>query len=183
MSDSVAAVLNDTQQTQVRALTRQYIQKASIYAKCSTPEIKITFDLRGAAAGLYCVRSGRPEIRYNPYIFARYYDDNLANTIPHEVAHYVADLLFGARNIKPHGSEWRKIVVALGACTQRTHHYDLTGIPRRSEQQYIYICNCREHKISSRRHNRINRGKMRYRCQLCNAELIIKPDRTSKDYE
>lgn len=173
----MTASLSGDQQAQIVSTTKHCIQQASVYAQCKVPDIRIRFDLEGATAGQYRVRNGCAEIRYNPYIFAKYFEDNLANTVPHEVAHYLADLIYGARNIKPHGVEWRQIMGVLGAPALRSHGYDLSGIPQRRERRYTYRCNCREHQLSSTRHNRIKDGKTRYFCRLCSVELTDNPAR------
>ncbi len=58
--------------------------------------VPVRFELQGRAAGMYRVHKGERVIRYNPYIFSKYFDDSLANTVPHEVAHYITDVLLRA---------------------------------------------------------------------------------------
>ena len=38
----------------------------------------------------------------------------LSDTVIHEVAHYIVDCLYGFQRVKPHGPEWKSIMVDLG---------------------------------------------------------------------
>lgn len=120
---------------------------------------------------MYVVKKGVAEIRYNPYIFAKYFEENLADTVPHEVAHYIADRLYGIRCIRPHGPEWRTIMQVFEANSRASCRYDLSGIPQRKERRHSYQCQCRVHELSARRHNAIGGGRMQYRCQHCGSRL------------
>ncbi|MGD2055902.1 MAG: SprT-like domain-containing protein, partial [Gammaproteobacteria bacterium] len=131
------------------------------------------FDLQGRAAGMYRVREGRRWIRYNPWIFARHLEDSLGQTIPHEVAHYVTDILYGLANIRPHGVEWRAVMHALGAEPRATGRYDLEGIPVRGQRRFDYRCDCTTHRLSICRHNRVQRSERTYVCRYCKAPLVF----------
>jgi SprT protein len=153
--------------------TRACLRRAGeIYRREFAP-IPVRFDLRGRAAGMYRVREGRRWIRYNPWIFARHPEDSLGQTIPHEVAHYIADALYGLRNIRPHGVEWQAVMHALGAEPRATGRYDLEGIPVRRQRRYDYHCDCTTHQLSSCRHNRVRRREMTYVCRYCGAPLVV----------
>lgn len=131
----------------------------------------ISFDLKGRAAGMYLSGRTYKRIRFNPYIFAKYFQDNLNTTVPHEVSHYISDILYGLHSIRPHGSEWQKIMQTFGVDPVRTCNYDLDGIPLRRYQRYSYHCGCSSHSLTSRRHNKVRRGETRYSCRLCGNEL------------
>lgn len=153
--------------------TTARIQQASELFARNFVEIPVLFDLRGRAAGMYRVRNGERVIRYNPFIFNRYFDDNLAQTVPHEVAHYVADMVYGFRNIRPHGQEWKQIMQFFGADTRATSQYDLEGLPMRRYRQFRYRCQCRQHGLTARRHNRIERNQAQYFCKQCGGRLMF----------
>lgn len=121
---------------------------------------------------MYRVTKNQRQIRYNPYIFSKYFDDNLAVTVPHEVAHYVADVVYGIKNIRPHGKQWKMLMDRFGADASRTCSYDLSGIPVRAARRHAYSCECSTHKLTSIRHNKIQRGTARYFCKTCRTELI-----------
>ena len=165
--------IDQSQQHRVVAATRDTVQQAERLFEREFHLPAIRFDLSGRTVGMYRVRRRQQEIRYNPYIFGKYFDDNLANTVPHEVAHYLADELFGARNIRPHGTEWRTIMQRLGAEPAVTCQYDLSGIPQRRQRRFEYSCGCSRHAISAVRHNRVQGGKGRYLCRQCRQPLVF----------
>jgi SprT protein len=170
----VVVPLNDCAQEQVRAATQSYIDNASAIYGQPFAAVRVLFDLRGRIAGMYRVRDGLPEIRYNPWLFAKYFDDNLAVTVPHEVAHYVAHILHRRRRIRPHGPEWRAVLLDLGATdTARTCRYDMSGIPVRRQRLHAYRCSCRTHTLTTRRHNRVSKREMRYICRHCGGDLVF----------
>jgi SprT protein len=165
--------IGERQRRQVCAATRACLRHAAGICRVEFPPIDIRFDLSGRAAGMYRVRQGRRCIRYNPYILARYFDEGLAETVPHEVAHYATDVLFGLANIRPHGAEWQDLMRALGAEPRATASYDLTGVPVRRQRRFSYRCSCTVHHLSTRRHNRIRLESAAYICRRCKAPLVF----------
>jgi len=159
------------QRRQVVAATTACLVRAGEILGRRFAEIPVLFDLTGRAAGMYRVSRGERVIRYNPYIFAKAFADNLASTVPHEVAHYVVDLVYGRDHARPHGPEWRQVMAALGADPGRTHAYDLTGVPLRNQRRHPYHCACTTHQLTTRRHYQVLRGKMSYRCRHCGGRL------------
>jgi SprT protein len=164
-------VITQAQQQHIISQTDHAISRAADYYNIKLPPIPVLFDLKGRAAGMYRVRGRQRVIRYNLAIFSRYFDDNIENTVPHEVAHYVTDMLWGLRKIRPHGKEWKQVMHALGATPEVTCRYDLSGMQLRKQQRYPYQCDCTLHALSAVRHNRICQGKMHYRCRQCGGTL------------
>jgi len=163
--------INAAQQERVVKETLVYIhQAAKIFDRRFKP-IPVLFDLSGRAAGMYKVNKKQKLIRYNPFIFSKFFDDNLAVTVPHEVAHYITDQVFGMRQIRPHGQEWRALMAEFRADPSTTSDYDLEGIPLRTQRKHVYVCGCTSHKLSSSRHNNVVRGCARYFCRKCKDEL------------
>ncbi|MDH5473190.1 MAG: SprT-like domain-containing protein [Gammaproteobacteria bacterium] len=165
--------ISSKQQMQVLEKTESYIQMAAAIFKRTIVSIPVYFDLKGRAAGMYISEHKHHYIRYNPYIFAKYFDDNLLTTVPHEVAHYISDVIYGLNHIKPHGAEWKNIMHLFGAEPNITSDYDLTGIPVRKLQRFEYQCGCTTHQLSAIRHNKIMRGKMSYRCRYCGSPVVF----------
>lgn len=163
--------IGEKQQQRVLETTSSYIQRASSLFDIACVKIPVSFDLRGRSAGMYQVRGKVKRIRYNPWIFSLHYEANLRETVPHEVAHYVADQLFGLSNIQPHGKEWRAIMRTLGVEPRATADFDLTGVPVRRQRRHRYRCSCREYQLTTSRHNKICRQQAVYHCRLCGAEL------------
>ena len=156
--------------------TQAYIDKASTLLGRQFGMIPVRFDIRGRAAGMYRVRWNQREIRYNPYIFAKYFTDNLAITVPHEVAHYIVDMVYGIHRVKSHGKEWRSLMDLLGAEAKATCCYELDGIPLKSQQRFPYQCGCQTHMFTTRRHNQAQKAIVQYRCRSCGDTLTPKPE-------
>ena len=167
-------------QEQVIERTQHFIKSAGEYYSRSFKDIPVLFDLTGKAAGMYRIKAGQRVIRYNPYVFAKYYDDNYKETIPHEVAHYITDMLYGLRKIRPHGSEWKSVMDVFGVAANRTANYDLSGLPVRKHQIYVYHCGCQNFELTSRRHNKIIRGTGHYMCRDCGGKLLFVKNQESK---
>ena len=174
--------IDHSRQQKVATETFRYIQLANNELGCAIEEIPVLFDLKGQVAGMYRM-SGRGKniqrvIRYNPWLFAKYWDDNFTTTIPHEVAHYVAEQLFG--RVRPHGQEWKNLMVLFNADSARTCNFDMTGIPTRSVKTVAYQCACRSHQLSLIRHNKVLRRGARYLCKFCNQPLVAAASLSSR---
>lgn len=157
-------------QNEVINLTYQHIRRAGNLYETRFKEIPVVFDLSGQSAGMYKRDKEVRMIRYNPWIFARYFEQNLRQTVPHEVAHYIADSLYSGKThgrIKPHGKEWREIMLSFGVEGKRLADFNLEGIPVRKYRYFTYICGCQSHSLSSRRHNKVMRNQRRYQCRRC----------------
>lgn len=165
--------ISDHQQTIVVAKTAQFIRVAEITYGREFGQIPVYFDLSGRASGMYKVKGRERCIRYNPYIFALYFEQHLIDTVSHEVAHYIADCTYGSTYIKPHGAEWRAIVVEIGGDTSRTFNHELEGVPLRKHRQVAYSCQCGERQLGIRRHNKVCRGEAVYKCRQCHDELVL----------
>jgi SprT protein len=161
------------QQQAVRQATDSCLRRAEEICRRDFAPIPVIFDLHGRSAGMYRVRNGRCSIRYNPYIFAKFFEDNLAATVPHEVAHYVTDMLYGLHRIRPHGVEWQAVMRSLGAEPRACGDYDLSGVPVRRQRRFTYACGCTTHRLTSQRHNKVGRGESLYRCRRCGGPLVF----------
>lgn len=159
------------QQRQIVTIAREYMGKAAAHFGVELEPIPMYFDISGRAAGMYCVRRRERFIRFNPYLFAKYFEPSLHDTVPHEVAHYVTDVLYGLNNIRPHGREWRSVMHIFGAEPKTVGDFDLDGVPVRRQRRFPYVCGCRRHALSASRHFRVQRGKARYFCRDCGDQL------------
>ena len=165
--------IDDQLREVVTTATARCISRANGLLETTIVDIPVRFDLNGRAAGMYRVVRGQPTIRYNPYLFAKYFDENYATTIPHEVAHYLTDVVYGYTNVKPHGREWRTVMRMLGADASVHCDFDLDGIPTRHYRRVPYICGCQLHELTKVRHNRVQHKGVRYFCRACRAELVL----------
>ena len=165
----------DLQQAQVEDRTESFICQAEAIFSREFERIPVLFDLAGRTAGMFKVAGRQRCIRYNPWIFAKYFEENLSDTVPHEVAHYVVHEVYGRRRIKPHGTQWQALMHLYGANAGVTFNLDLEGIPQRSQKTHPYRCDCRTHDVSTTRHNRVKRGTARYHCRFCDGQLGYAP--------
>jgi SprT protein len=167
--------IGQARQALVVEKTRYYVARAEqIYQKKFSP-LPIQFDLSGSSAGMYKVWGRQHCIRYNPWIFAKYFDENLEGTVPHEVAHFAVDQTYRRSSVKPHGIEWQRLMHEFDANAEVTFNLDLTGIPQRKQRRHRYRCGCQEHMLSSTRHNRALRRKGIYHCVNCGEKLLYTP--------
>lgn len=166
------APIGPEQQREVIAATEEYIEQAGRLYRRQFKSIPILFDLSGRTAGMFKVVGRKRCIRYNPWIFAKYYTENLSDTVPHEVAHYIIYELYVTGTVKPHGRQWRALMAHFGADPGVTFNLDLEGIPSRKQKTHPYRCNCTVHQVSSTRHNRVLKGKGQYLCRLCDSSLV-----------
>ena len=173
MSGLIVEPIDDRQRRQVCEATLACLQRAERLFGLKHRPIPVDFDLTGRAAGMYRVQRNHRVIRYNPYIFARYFEHGLDTTVPHEVAHYVTDRLHGLSRIQPHGTEWQAVMRALGVEPRASAHFDLEGMPLRRQRRYVYRCACSTHQISACRHNKVVNGKARYQCRSCGSLLTM----------
>ena len=152
-------------------LVNDYIDQASHIFERSFEQIEVRFDLTGRAAGMYKVTPAAKLIRFNPYHFAKFIDENMHETVPHEVAHYISDQVYGLRHIRPHGKEWQAIMWKFGVEPKRTFSYSLEGIPTRVHKRHTYSCDCMQYEITTRRHNNIQSGRAEYSCRQCGSKI------------
>lgn len=157
-------------QTEAAARTRALLSQALRSLGREPQGLEIRFDLRGGAAGQARFGGKGPwVIRYNPILLRENPQSFIAQTVPHEVAHLLAYLRHG-RRIRPHGPEWRAIMLQLGAAPERCHRYDLTRVPRRALRVFPYHCGCGDHELSTIRHHRVLAGQT-YLCRRCTNPL------------
>lgn len=169
--------LNPQQQAKVIVETEKFIKLAAQYFNKDFPFIPVLFDLKGQTVGMYKRTSQKQVIRYNPAIFAKYFDDNVQVTVPHEVAHYIVDAYYRSgllnrlrnhrKSIRPHGAEWKALMKYFGADASRLANYSLEGIKRRRYRTVPYLCGCRTHALGIRRHNKVIKQQARYHCRRC----------------
>ncbi len=160
---------------QVLEATEDFICRAEDICGRGFERIPVLFDLSGRAAGMFKAIGERRWIRYNPWIFGKYFEENLRDTVPHEVAHYIVHETCGRRKVRPHGPQWQALMARFGADPGVTFDLDLEGVPQRRQKTHPYRCACRVHEVSTTRHNRVLKGAGRYHCRYCDAQLVYAP--------
>jgi SprT protein len=138
------------------------------------PDVAVRLDLRGASAGqLRQYRNGDLVIRYNLAMAAAQPEAFIAQTVPHEVAHVITHVCHG--RVRPHGAEWRRVMAWFGFDEPtRCHDFAPPGGPSRRQRRWDYRCGCREHQLSTTRHNRAQQG-LAYICRACGMPLRYQP--------
>ena len=170
-ASSRAATLDAARQRIVVDATVGRIEEASGRYGVAMAPVTICFDLRGTSAGVYRSDGRVRQIRYNTLIFARYFEENLVETVPHEVAHYVVDVVFGRRGIRPHGVQWKGVMSDFGVSATVRHDWNLEGMGVRRQRRFTYRCDCGVHEVTAVRHYRIRDRHAVYRCRRCRALL------------
>lgn len=163
--------LDQSQIKQVIAQTQYYIELANRQLELDLSMIDVCFDLKGRASGMFVVRHHRQYIRYNEIIFSEYFEDNLCNTVGHEVAHYVVHSKYGIRSVKPHGNEWKKVMALFKLKPEVTSSYNVSELPLHRQNNFSYSCICTTHQLSTTRHNRVQRRTAVYKCRKCKQPL------------
>ena len=131
------------------------------FPKASFPNPTIKMDLAGKNAGVCCSRKNL--IRFNLELLLQNKEDFIHNTVPHEVAHYVTDIL--APYSKPHGNEWKAVMKLFGASPAVYHNYKVAPSKHR-KRSYLYRCACRDHYFTKLLHKRAQ-GGIKYTCNAC----------------
>ncbi len=118
------------------------------------------FPRTGKAVGKVFLRpDGTITFQVTREAMARWPEETLAETLPHEVAHLVCRAEFpGAR---PHGRRWREICRALGGSGERSHGHPASAARRC--RRYLYQTACGEQFwLGPVRHRRAQRGTVYY---------------------
>ncbi len=163
---------------ELAAATQQRLAQAAPLLRAAgrvTPRIKLRFDLTGRSAGQVIWRTGSsPCIRYNLALAEVQPESFLHETVAHEVAHVVAYWCHG--QVPPHGREWQVVMRHFGfARPQRCHNFALGDTPVRQQRRWRYVCACRDHDLSTTRHNRVQTARLYYVCRYCGTTLHYLP--------
>ena len=145
--------------------------KARAKFELDLPTPRITFDLRGHCAGQYVRKGERDTLRFNFDLLDRYPQEMLDQTVPHEVAHFVARHVHMGRRIRAHGREWKAIMRFFGCEPSRCHNMETT--PARRTRKYVVVCDCQTHPVGTVRYNRISQGTRQYMCMDCRGLLRV----------
>lgn len=107
----------------------------------------VVYQKRGTTAGTANYRTWTIDI--NPVLLVENFDDMLADTVPHETAHLITELVYPhahrrtyGQKRSPHGTEWQSVMRVLGCEPSRTHSYDTTNARVREKVSYDYKCDC-----------------------------------------
>lgn len=137
----------------------------AFYPTFNFPEVSLEWNsrMRTTAGRAFCVKKA---IHLN-YTLLIKNPQEVIPTFIHELAHIYAHILYPSGS--SHGKEWRRVHCALGMEPERTHSMNVGDLKRR-QTRIDYFCDCKIHKITTRRHNMISKGE-RYVCRLCKSIL------------
>lgn len=167
-----ASLPQSTRSPLVEQLVLNKIDSCYQHAECRLnrifPRPTINFNQRGKAAG--SARLQTNELRFNPILLQENQQHFITHTVPHEVAHLLTYQLYG--RTKPHGKEWQQIMQQIfGLAAKTTHQYDVSSVKGAT---FTYACQCKDHHLTIRRHNKIVRDNIKYICRFCRQSLIAK---------
>ena len=103
-------------------------------------------------------------IELNPDFFKTERENMLNRTLPHELCHLAAWHLYLDNG---HGRYWKYCMQLLGLKPNRCHTYDATHATLRHHRKFVYKCNCTEHSVGIKVHNKIGIFGHTYRCKRC----------------
>jgi predicted SprT family Zn-dependent metalloprotease len=109
---------------QVRDRCAEMVVKARELYGLDLSKVRVSFDLRGSAAGKAMGRAGQFTVKFNHDMLTREAFDHVYNdTIPHEYAHIIC---FMKRELgRNHDNGWRRVCVAMGGNGTRCHKEDV----------------------------------------------------------
>lgn len=135
-----------------------------------TPKpLTIKFEKRGRVSGT--ALSSRNELDFNIILASENEEEFLKQTVPHEIAHLVADQKFKKRCI--HGREWKMVMNVFGLEARRCHNYNTSNAVIRKTEKFSYSCGCGNgyHTVGKKIHGKISNGS-RYTCGRCKQVLV-----------
>lgn len=147
---------------------RDKLLLANLALNAHYPEPAVNYQQRGTTAGSAWLQHW--EIRLNPLLLQENQQAFIDEVVPHELAHLLVFARFG--KVQPHGKEWRWMMEnVLQVPARRTHRFAVKSVQGRT---FAYQCSCRQHELTVRRHNRVQRGETEYRCRDCGKTLQFK---------
>lgn len=156
------------QQAVMRCM-REKLALANEKLKVSYPEPEVNYQQRGTSAGTAYLQHWL--IRLNPVLLLENQQPFIDEVVPHELAHLLVFRHFGP-SVAPHGKEWRWMMESiLGVSASRTHQFKVASVQSKT---YPYLCQCRDHQLTVRRHNKVMRKEAEYRCCHCKTLLRFK---------
>ena len=131
---------------------RENLAKANLKLGRHYPEPALVYQQRGTSAGTAWLEKN--EIRLNPVLLLENQQAFIDEVVPHELAHLLVWKHFG--RVAPHGKEWKWMMESV--------------LGRKNT--FPYRCQCQQHQLTVRRHNRVMRGEATYRCVRCGDVLV-----------
>jgi predicted SprT family Zn-dependent metalloprotease len=183
-------MVNNTEQKQMNGIQQHLAERVAHYTEVVRKVFPSLSSFTVPNVGFYtnkkysgCATGALHLVEFNT-VLAEENREAFDNTIIHEIAHLViyrfyplgGKLVNGTfKKVKPHGEEFKHVMIMIGGRPNRTHNYDTSNIKARTrkvEREFPYACGCtgKVYNLTSIRHNRILKGKT-YRCGICHCQL------------
>ncbi|MFO6424388.1 SprT family zinc-dependent metalloprotease [Motilimonas sp. KMU-193] len=158
-------MLSDTQKQALEQQVETCYNQAECFFDRPFTRPAIQFNQRGKIAGSAHLQ--KQLLKFNPVLYQENQASFLLDVVPHEVSHLLVYQLHGA-HVPPHGQEWQFIMTqVMKRPAHRTHQYDISSVAGKT---FLYQCQCQQHRLSIRRHNRVTKGTQ-YLCTQCKTPL------------
>jgi SprT protein len=175
--------------TAIAAKARELVLLACSKYSIPTKPLDLRLDMtggRGGSAG-YNPDSKRFYLRFNLELALKNQDEFLNQVIGHEVSHIIDFWKHGNfsrpdwwRDIEfSHGRNWQVIMITcFSLVPDRCHSMDTSQTSSKMARNFIYSCNCREHRLTSILHKRVMAGQHRI-CSSCRSRLVYVETKSS----
>ena len=161
-------------------LTQIYDAIRSTCDKCQVPNLadRIAAEFNGRftrclGRAHFDQQAGTGKVLLSAPLWPRATDRQKYETVVHETVHIIVGYLYqNKRRRKPHGKEWRALMVHCGLAPEVCHNVDRTGLERRARKVDAY-CACGVHPITRHLATRMRRGR-KYICLCCRGRLALR---------
>lgn len=136
----------ETLQKEIERLSLEWYEKGIQLFPQQRRTLKVQFDLVGTNAGTAQWRpTGDCIVRFNLELALQNLQDALSDTVPHEVAHIIADefsreldKVLGKRN-EPHGEVWKLVMLGFGINPDKSryHNYNVETVKHQRKSMEV----------------------------------------------
>lgn len=169
-----------TKEIILQKVEESFKKAEAFYGKTFSRPDEYIWKRNGSVAG-FCRHSPRKKaFMFQLDLAEKNMDDYINQVVPHEVAHYIQFEHYGYYNNKPHGRQWKFVMVqVMGIPAIRCHEYDLGETKTRQFKKVVYVCDCQEFSVTLKLHNKMQHmigliGKSGRFCRNCKGSLRLK---------
>jgi len=118
-------------------------------------------------------------ISLNPDLLLEFKEVYIEEVFVHEYSHaIVAEFYYNkTKRVLPHGKEFKEVCAWFGiegkARTKTFNESKTIVKKRRKKNSWTYKCSCKNHKLTTIRHNKAQKMKASYSCKLCKTKLVF----------
>lgn len=118
------------------------------------------------------------EVELHVHLLGEGNEDARNQTLLHEIAHIVADLIWDRGCIRAHGKEWKRVMHAFGANPERTSSHASMMEFQLKKANYIYACERCGHDFPAQRKKKY--APSNYVHKRCGGRLYLKENRRNR---